>query len=81
MRLGWLCSTDRLVEVQEVYEYQMTRYDPQTGDGGLFTEYINTFLKLKAEASRYSNLMQCTEDEDRYISEFHKSEGILLHKE
>jgi hypothetical protein len=59
-----------LVEVHEVYEYQVKRYDPQTGDGGLFVEYINTFLKLKAEASGYPNWVQCPEDEDRYISEF-----------
>jgi hypothetical protein len=41
----------KLVEVHEVYEYQVTNYNPQTGNGGLFVEYINTFLKLKAEAS------------------------------
>ena len=43
----------KLVEVHEIYEYQVTQYNPQTGDGGLFTQYINTFLKLKAEASGY----------------------------
>jgi hypothetical protein len=67
------------VEVHEVYEYQVTRYDPQNGDWG-FAEYINTFLKLKAEASGYPNWVQCPEDEDRYISEFQKSEDILLEK-
>jgi hypothetical protein len=67
-----------VVKVHEVYEYQETRYDPQTVDGGLFAQYINTFLKLKAEASRYPNCVQCPADEDRYISEFQASEGILL---
>jgi hypothetical protein len=70
-----------VVEVHEVYEYQVTRYDPQTGDGGLFAQYINTFLKLKAEASGYPNLVQCPAGEDRYISEFHASEGILLDRD
>ena len=37
----------KVLEVFEVYEYDVTRYDPQTGQGGLFVEYINTFLKLK----------------------------------
>jgi hypothetical protein len=32
----------------EVYEYQVT---PSTGEGGLFARYIDTFVKLKAEAS------------------------------
>ena len=41
----------RLIEVFEVYEYEVTQYDPTTGQGGLFVEYINTFLNLKAEAS------------------------------
>jgi hypothetical protein len=40
-----------LVKVYEIYEYQVTRYDPQTSEDGLFTKYINNFLKLKAEAS------------------------------
>jgi hypothetical protein len=52
----------KLVEVHGVYEYHVSRYDPQRGNGGLFAEYINTFLKIKAEA--------IPEDEDRYISEF-----------
>jgi hypothetical protein len=64
-----------------VYDYQVTRYDPQTGDGGLFTQYINTNLKLKAEASGYPNWVQCPADEDRYISEFQASEGILLDRD
>jgi hypothetical protein len=60
----------KLVEVHEVHEYQVTQYDPETGDGGLFVEYINTFLKLKAEASGNVNSVQRPEDEDLYISEF-----------
>ena len=43
----------RLIEVYEVYGYEVTQYDPATGRGGLFVEYINTFLELKAEASGY----------------------------
>jgi hypothetical protein len=56
------------------------QYDPETDDGGLFVEYINTFLKLKTEASGYPNWVQCPKDEDRCISEFYKSEGIQLDK-
>ena len=70
----------KLVEVHEGYEYQVTQYDPQTGNGGLFAQYIDTFLKLKAEASGYPSWVQCPADEDRYISEFANSEGIQLDK-
>jgi hypothetical protein len=59
----------------------VTKYNPQTYDGSLFAQYINTFLKLKAETSEYRNWVQCPEDEDRYFSEFHKIEGIQLDKD
>jgi len=39
------------MKIHEFYEYSVTQYNPQTGEGGQFEEYINTFLKLKAEAS------------------------------
>lgn len=35
----------------EVYEYEVTKYDPHTREGGLFADYINTLLKLKTETS------------------------------
>jgi hypothetical protein len=43
----------RLVKFFDVYEYQVIRYDPQTREGGLFAQYIDTFMKLKAEDSGY----------------------------
>jgi hypothetical protein len=27
----------RILEIHEVYEYKVTRYDPETREGGLFT--------------------------------------------
>jgi hypothetical protein len=42
-----------VVEIFELYEFEVTRYDSQTGEGGLFVAYTDTFLKLKAEASGY----------------------------
>ena len=59
----------------------MTQYDTQTGNGGLLAQYIDTFLKLKAEPSGYPNWVQCHDDEDRYVSDFNKSEGIHLDKD
>ena len=37
----------RILVVHELYEYNGTRYDPETREGGLFADYIDTFLKLK----------------------------------
>jgi hypothetical protein len=51
-----------VVKVYEFYEYQATQYNPETGEGGLFVQYVNTFLKLKAEVSGYPDWVQCPED-------------------
>ena len=64
-----------------MYEYYVTQYDPQTGQGGLFVEYINTFLKLNTEDSRYKVWVRTPEGEDRYIDSFYASEGIRLDRE
>jgi hypothetical protein len=43
----------KILEILEVYEYQVTCYDPATGTGGHFEDYIDTFLKLKQQANVY----------------------------
>jgi len=71
----------RILEIHEVYEYAVTHYDAATGEGGMFVEYIDTFLKLKAEAIGYQIWVRTPADEDRYMEEFRQSEGILLDKD
>ena len=68
----------RILEIDEVYEYQVTQYDLETGAVDLFVDYINTFLKLKAEASGYPGWVRCPEDEEQYVETFWKNEGIRL---
>jgi len=71
----------KIIEIHEVYDYQVTQYNQETGEGGLFAEYINTFLKLKAEASGCPSWVRTPNDEDQYIESFRQSEGILLDKD
>jgi len=59
----------------------VTKYNPETGEGGLFVNYINTFLKLKAEASGYPGWVRSPEDEDRYLESFWQIEDIRLDRE
>ena len=41
-----------LIRIHEVWHFKdMAQYDPKSKTGGLFAGYINTFLKLKQEAS------------------------------
>ena len=65
----------RILEIYVVYEYQVTQYNPETGEGGLFGDYINTFLKLKAEASGYPGWVRSPADEELYIKTFLRMEA------
>ena len=41
----------QIVRIYEIWHFNhISQYDPNTKTGGLFTEYVNTFLKLKQEA-------------------------------
>jgi len=55
----------RILEIYEVYEYQVTQYNPETCEGVLFVIYINTLLKLKAEANGYPGWVRSPKDEVR----------------
>jgi len=59
----------------------MSQYNPQSVEGGLFVEDINTFLNLKAEASSYPCWVRSLEDEDLHIETFRKNESIRLDRE
>ena len=71
-----------LIQIHEVLHWPETEmYDPVTKQGGLFTQYINTFLKLKQEASGYPPHIKTEQEKDKYIQEYLDHEGILLDKE
>jgi len=59
----------------------VTRYNPETREGGLFAGYIDPFFKLKAEASGYPAWVRTPADEERHTESFWKSEGIRLDRE
>jgi hypothetical protein len=70
----------RVIKILEFYEYTGKQIDPKTGEKGHFVQYINTFLKLKAEASGYPGWVKNPADEDKYVEYFRESEGIELNK-
>ena len=39
-----------ICEIYEIYQYQVTQFNPDMVQGGLFADYINKFLKLKTMA-------------------------------
>ena len=57
---------------------QREQYDPVTKSGGLFSEYINTFLKIKQESSGIPQWCETEEDVQKYIRDYENKEGIML---
>ena len=69
----------KIIEVYEVWNYtKFSVYDPVTKTGGLFTRYIDTFLKIKQEASSWPEWVKSEADADKFIDSYFEKEGIKL---
>lgn len=65
--------------IYEVWHFDnVEKYDPKLKPGGIFTEYINTFLKMKQEASGWPSWCKTEDDKQRYIDDYFEKEGIRL---
>jgi hypothetical protein len=51
-----------VLDIIEVNEYEVVKYNPQKCEGGLFADYINTFLKLRAVVREYSSSVRTPVD-------------------
>ena len=68
-----------ILKIYEVYHFEeSTQYDPVTGKGGLFTDYVNMFLKIKQEASGFPDSCKTEEQKREYIRMYKEKEGIEL---
>lgn len=68
-----------ILNIYEVYHFaESSKYDVESCKGGLFTQYVNMFLKIKQEASGFP--AECvTEDAKwKYIRDYKENEGIDL---
>lgn len=64
----------RVVEMFEIWEYDVKTFE----QGGLFTEFIDTFLKMKQEASGYPDWCRDDQDKKNYVDDYFEHEGIRL---
>ncbi|CAC5375852.1 unnamed protein product [Mytilus coruscus] len=68
--------------VEQIYEVwhfnDVEQYDPKSKSGGIFTEYINTFLKMKQEASGWPSWCITEKHRQKYIQDYFEKEGIQL---
>jgi hypothetical protein len=69
----------KLVEKYEALHYdEVDVYDPATKQGGLWTGYVDKFLKLKQEASGYPPECTTPETKQKYVNDYLEQEGIQL---
>lgn len=72
----------KIIKIYEVWHYANSeKYDHETKTGGLFTSYVNMFLKYKQEASGFPEDVQSDEAIQSYISNYYEKEGIMLDKD
>ncbi|XP_053390895.1 uncharacterized protein LOC128553745 [Mercenaria mercenaria] len=68
-----------LLQIYEVWHFDnISQYDPETKTGGVFTDYVNTFLKIKQEASGWPDWCVDENSKQKYIQDYYNTEGILL---
>ena len=69
----------QIAKIYEVYHWDETsQYDPESKTGGLFTQYINMFLKIKQEASGRPSHVKTEQDLEENIRLYEEKEGIRL---
>ena len=69
----------QVIAAEELWHFPKSKqYNPGTGEKGLFDEYVNCFLKLKAEASGYPPDVVTNEQRQAFLDEFYRRENIVL---
>ena len=72
----------KVLKIFSVWHWNASeKYDAEKKSGGFFTEYVNTFLKVKQENSGYPSWCENDNDKDKYIEEYERNEGIRLEKD
>jgi G:T-mismatch repair DNA endonuclease (very short patch repair protein) len=72
----------KILHVYEIWHYKETsQYNPITKQGGLFTTYVDTFMKYKEEASGWPDNVTTNEEKKRHVQNFYNLEGIHLNEE
>ena len=81
--LGTWCHVELMEAIEKGYQilkiHEVWHFPVRTGE--LFKEYVDTFLKIKQEASGYPKDCVTEEQKQAYIDEYYEHEGIRLEPE
>lgn len=67
-----------VLEVYEIWSYQIGQFDKAKKIGGLFTDMMNKFIKIKQQASGWPGNCTTEAQKGQYIEEFSEREDIKL---
>ena len=77
LKLGY-----KILKIHEIWHYnEVSHYVTISKQGGLFTPYVNTFLKIKQEASGFPDWVKNEDDKNKYIKDYVNHEGIQIEKD
>ncbi len=63
----------KITKIYSIWHWdKIEQYNEETKSGGLFTEYVNTFLKIKQENSGHPSWCQSESDKINYIQDYEK---------
>jgi hypothetical protein len=66
-------------KIYEVWHFdKVSQYNTETRKGGIFFEYVNTFMKINQEALGWPSWCKTEEDRENYIKQFEEKEGFVL---
>lgn len=68
----------QITNIHEIWSYNVSQYDRSTKTGGLFTEMMDKFIKMKQQASGWPAFCTDQTTKDRYVENFFNSEGIQM---
>lgn len=80
--MGTWCTPELVMAVDHGYRilsiHEVWHFPPANQKQGLFTEYVNTWLKTKTESSGYPRWADTLEQRQRYVADYRTHEGIVL---
>ena len=72
-------NKSKIIKIFSIWQYdEKETYDPSSKQGGMFTGYINKFLKMKTEASGFPSHVVTDEHKRAFVANYELHEGIKL---
>ena len=79
---GTWCTPELQKAVEKGYQirkiHEVWHFSEDNRVTGLFADYVNTWLKIKQEASGWPSDCRTEEEKQRYIQDYYEKEGISL---